>query len=285
MKPAPGPVRVLERSGIDLIARICGLLLGALLFSMPVSATAGAVLDAVGQLPALVDARQLEQLEQQDVEKIYPLGSVRRISGQLRFSSELTVRGERLQKTWQLSPVHAADAAFSQSRELLQQQGARLLYWCQARDCGPSNLWANSVFGNARLYGPDERQSYAVLGSNQGDTLFVLYAITRGNGRGMLHVEQFRADNLPDQLYPAAATLLLQLRTDGRLQLADEKGIASLEAVQLARALNRDSSLRVLLEGEQAASWRDKLVDAGVRATRMEADDTGKAATFMQVLP
>lgn len=245
---------------------------------------AAPVLDAVKHLPALVDARQLERLEQQAVEKIYPLGSVRRISGQLRFSSELTLRGERQQETWQLSPVHAADAAFTQTRELLQQQGARLLYWCEGRDCGPSNLWANSVFGNARLYGPDERQNYAVLGDSSQQQLFALYAVTRGNGRGMLHVEQFAADNLPDDLYPAAATLLLQLRTDGRLELADSQGVAGLEPEQLARALNRDGSLRVLLEGELAASWREQLTGAGVRAARMELGETD-GPTSMRVLP
>ena len=28
------------------------------------------------------------------------------------------------------------------------QPGAELLFWCQARDCGESSLWANQVFGN-----------------------------------------------------------------------------------------------------------------------------------------
>lgn len=264
--------------------RICHLLSGFLLLGVTQLAAAQATLETVAGLPALVDARLLDQQQQQAVEKVYPLGSVRRISGQLRFSAELTLSGDRSLATWQLSPVHAADAAFFQVREQLQQD-ARLLYWCEGRDCGPSNLWANSVLGNARLYGPDERQNYAVLADMTGSDLFVLYAVTRGNGRGMLHVEQFKADSLPQDLYPAAATLLLQLRHDGRLELADDNGEARLEVAQLARALNRDGSLRVVLSGAQAASWRDSLQTAGVRATRMELDDDGQATTLMRVLP
>lgn len=247
-------------------------------------AAAETALDAVEQLPALVDARVLERTSLSAVEKIYPLGSVRRISGQLRFSDELTVRGERHYATWQLSPVHVADAAFTQSRELLQQQGARLLYWCEGRDCGPSNLWANSVFGNARLYGPDDGQVYALLTNAETKELFALYAVTRGNGRNMLHAEQFSADNLPGELYPAAATLLLQLRKDRRLQLADSQGQARLASVELARALNRDSSLRVALSGTQAEVWREELISAGVRAARLELNEAAAGDTFIEVL-
>lgn len=268
-----------------MMIRICHRLLGMLLLAFMQTATGQASPETVAGLPALVDARQLGHTQQLAVEKIYPLGSVRRISGQLRFSAELTISGERNLTTWQLSPVHTADAAFAQVREHLQQEGSRLLYWCEGRDCGPSNLWANSVFGNARLYGPDERQRYAVLVSATSPELFALYTVTRGNGRGMLHVEHFRADDLPDNLYPAAATLLLQLRNDGQLELANDQGNPMLEATQLARALNRDSSLRVMLAGEQAAGWREQLIEAGVRATRLELGDNSEGATRMQVLP
>jgi hypothetical protein len=266
---------------INRIRILC--VLGVVLCSAQLTA-AQTVLDAVAELPALVDSQLLESKEESAIEKIYPLGTVSRISGRLRFADELTVSGGRNLATWQLSPVHQAPEAFRQGRELLQQRGARLLFWCEGRDCGPSNLWANAVLGNARLYGPDERQMYAVLTDAATRELFTLYAVTRGNGRGMLHTEQFLADSLPDKFFPATATLLLQLRTDGFLELVDADGAANLEVVQLARALNRDISLRVLLSGVQAANWRDELISAGVRAPRLETGDTAGAATVMEVL-
>jgi hypothetical protein len=70
-----------------------------------------------------------------------------------------------------------------------------LLFWCQARDCGESSLWANEVFGNAKLYGADEQQAYLLLrlAAPKDNTLVALYSITRGNRKAYLHVEQFDA--------------------------------------------------------------------------------------------
>ena len=65
--------------------------------------------------------------------------------------------------TYQLPLEHSADEAFTAAREALQQQGAQLLFWCQARDCGESSLWANEVFGNSKLFGADDGQSYLLL--------------------------------------------------------------------------------------------------------------------------
>ncbi|MCP6391037.1 DUF4892 domain-containing protein, partial [Klebsiella pneumoniae] len=79
---------------------------------------------------------------------------------------------------------------FTAAREALQKQDAQLLFWCQARDCGESSLWANEVFGNAKLYGADDQQAYLLLrlAAPENDTLVALYSITRGNRRAYLHV-------------------------------------------------------------------------------------------------
>lgn len=260
-----------------MITRIRVVLAAAtLLAGLPVCA-ASAGHEQIAALPALADARLLDSSAQPDVEKVYPLGAVNRISGQLRFGDEVRVRGERQANSWQLSQLHSAAEAFTEVRERLQQEGARLLYWCEGRDCGPSNLWANAIFANARLYGPDERQQYALLVS--GRQLAALYAVTRGNGRGMLHVDLLQAgEPLPESLSPAAATLLLQLRTDGGLELEHA------QAEQLARALNRDMTLRVLLAGPDADDWRERLVAAGVRAARIELSDVPAGVTRIDVL-
>jgi hypothetical protein len=41
----------------------------------------------------------------------------------------------------------------------------------------------------------------------------------------------------------------------------------------LARSLNQDSTLRVMLSGEHAQQWREQLVAQGVRAARLELDN------------
>jgi len=77
------------------------------------------------------------------------------------------------------------------------------------RTSGESSLWANDVFGNAKLYGADDRQAYLLLrlAAPRDNTLVALYSITRGNRKAYLHVEQFDAAAPLGDLPPTSATL------------------------------------------------------------------------------
>ncbi len=165
--------------------------------------------------------------------------------------------------------------AFDQARRALLEQGAHLLYWCEGRDCGSSSLWANTVFGQSRLYGPDDDQAYALLrlGEPRTESLVALYAITRGNRRGYLHAESFDADAPLGERLPTAATLLRQLRDSGELELPPQIGDPGGHwAEVLAATLRMDATLRVVLSGPHGEAWRDALVAQGVRATRLEVE-------------
>lgn len=241
------------------------------------------------QLESLHDAKIITQIEQDSLEKIYPQGSVRRISGNTRYSSEVLVRGSVAVLTVQLASTHEALDAFAASRELLQNQDAQMLYWCVARECGPSNLWANHVFDNARLYGPDDRQAYALyrLAGADENSLLAVYAITRGNGRGFLHTEQFQATQLPADLRPTPTTLERQLRTDNKLHLPHLIGEPdAVWTALLVRALKQHSTMRVSLAGDKALEWRDAMVKQGIGAARIELESsTAYAGLRLQRLP
>ncbi|EGH20835.1 hypothetical protein PSYMO_04728 [Pseudomonas amygdali pv. mori str. 301020] len=172
-------------------------------------------------LPRLTDTEIVDYRPAAELERVYPMGSIRKISGQLRFDGQISARGTLTSVTYQLPAEHASDDAFTAAREALQQQGAELLFWCQARDCGESSLWANEVFGNAKLYGADDRQAYLLLrlAEPRSETLVALYSITRGNRRAYLHVEQFESAAPLGELLPTSATLLRQLKSTGKLEL------------------------------------------------------------------
>ncbi len=114
-------------------------------------------------VPRLTDAQIVDYRPEVEQERVYPLGSIRRISGQLRFDGQVNARGKLTAITYQLPAERTSNEAFTLAREALQKQGAELLFWCQARDCGESSLWANEVFGNAKLFGADEQQAYLLL--------------------------------------------------------------------------------------------------------------------------
>ncbi|ALD96097.1 DUF4892 domain-containing protein [Pseudomonas syringae] len=238
-------------------------------------------------LPRLADTEIVDYRPAAELERVYPMGSIRKISGQLRFDGQVSARGNLTSVTYQLPAERTSDDAFTAARETLQQQGAELLFWCQARDCGESSLWANEVFGNAKLYGADDRQAYLLLrlAEPRSDTLVALYSITRGNRRAYLHVEQFESSAPLGELLPTSATLLRQLRSTGKLELPRLSGEPQDAWITLvSRALNQDSSLRATVSGPSAGAWLDALIAKGVRAARLEAGVTEGKGLKIEVI-
>ncbi len=223
-------------------------------------------------LPRFPRAEIVDYQDHASREKRYPLSAVQRISSQLRIERELLVQGRLRALTYRLPDEHAPREALTAARQALLQQGAQLLYWCEGRECGSSSLWANAIFANAKLYGPEERQGYLLLrlGAPHADSLVGLYGITRGNRRAYLHVEQLDSSSPLTEALPAAATLLRQLREDGQLTLPQLQAVNGDWSELLARTLNLDSTLRVSLAGSQAAAWQAALQEQGVRAVRLQ---------------
>lgn len=261
---------------------LCASALSASLWAADVSGSRD--LDIVPRLP---DAEIVDYRPAAELERIYPMGSIRKISGQLRFDGQVSARGNATGVTYQLPAERTAYEAFTAAREALQTQGAELLFWCQARDCGESSLWANEVFGNAKLYGSDEQQAYLLLRlpEPKADTLVALYSITRGNRRAYLHVEQFDSAAPLGELMPTSATLLRQLKSTGKLALPRLTGAPEdTWLTLLSRGLNLDSSLRAIVSGPQAQAWRDALISKGVRAARLEAGAAQTPGLLIEVI-
>lgn len=239
------------------------------------------------RVPRMPDAQIVDYRQTRDLERVYPLGSIRRISGQLRFDGQVDARGNATSVTYELPPEHSATQGFTAAREALQKQGAELLFWCQARDCGESSLWANEVFGNAKLYGADNDQAYLLLrlAPPADNTLIALYGITRGNRKAYLHVEQFEASAPLGDLLPTSATLLRQLKDTGVLDLPRLVGEPDDTWLRLlSRALNLDTGLRVSIAGPKAEVWREALTGQGVRAARMEVASGDVAGLHLELL-
>jgi len=82
-------------------------------------------------LPAVarqVDAQIVDYRPAEEKERIYPLGSIRKISGQLRYEGQATARGQATAITYALPAQHTSSAAFTATRGALHAQGAQLLF-------------------------------------------------------------------------------------------------------------------------------------------------------------
>ncbi|KAB0549667.1 DUF4892 domain-containing protein [Pseudomonas argentinensis] len=240
-------------------------------------------LDVLPRFPGAEIVRFNQQAEQ---ERVYPQGTVRRISGRLRYEREVLVQGALTAVTYELPRTHSANEVFSAAREALQDKDAQLLYWCQGRECGSSSLWANSVFGNSTLYGSDDQQAYALLrlAEPRQDSLVALYSITRGNRRAYLHAELLKADEALAKVLPTPATLSRQLKSTGELRLPEQDEPRPQWIELLARSLNLDSTLRVSLSGANAEAWREALIEARVRAARLEVGESSGDGLRIDVL-
>ncbi len=271
------------------MTKLASALLGIGMLFVAHALPAQTLFESLQRLPPLQNARVINASQQEAVEKIYPLGSVRRISGRLRYTGEVLLHGQQSVLTVQLAPTHTAGDAFMAARDYLEQHDAQMLFWCEGKDCGPSSLWANAVFDTARLYGPDDRQAYALfrLGGDEQATLVALYAITRGNGRGFLHAEYFQSEQLPADLLPTAPTLERQLSSDERLHLPHLTDLPDPVWTKiLVRALNRNSTMRISMAGEHAQEWYDAMVEQGLRASRVELEaEYSKPGLLLQRLP
>lgn len=227
----------------------------------------------VERLVQEVDSTVVDQRQAVEQERIYPLGPLRKISGQLRMESQVNARGQVSSVTYELPVERSAKDAFSAARQTLHTSGSQLLFWCEARDCGESSLWANQVFNNSRLLGSDDQQAFFLLrlAAPQDNTLVGVYTVTRGNRRVAMHIEQFVADAPLGDLMPTAPTVLRELRVAGGLDYPS-LGSAPVEPwiTLLSRTLNLDSSLRVTVAGAAAPAWRDALIAAGVRESRLQ---------------
>lgn len=225
-------------------------------------------------LPRFPRAEIVDYRVQDSIERLYPQSALRRISGRLRVDAEIDVVGRLTALTYELPEGHGSGEAFAQARAALLAQGARPLHWCEGRECGASSLWANNVFGNARLYGPDEQQGYLLLQlvAPRQDSLLALYAITRGTRRGYLHVELLEANAALGEHLPNAETLLRQLKAAGELKLAQVPTEPTDPWLGLlARMLRLDTGLRVQLDGQAAPAWRQALIERGTQAGRLES--------------
>jgi len=139
------------------------------------------------QLDPFPQSRLINAEQRRDPDYRLMLSGIMKINGQIRAEHELRLQASLSRMTWQLPAGYDAEAGFKFLRAQLDSQGAQVLFECSGRQCGPSNIWANDIFGQARLYGIDNSQYYAALKLELAHV--AVYAVRRGNGRVFLHLD------------------------------------------------------------------------------------------------
>lgn len=247
-----------------------------------------------------------------------PLGRMQRAAGTVAPSRAERFQGHLRRITYEIPGGFLDDEVYRFYRDQLLRQGQQALFACQGRGCGSSNFWANDVFGNRILYGPETSQFYLAStyqgqrDQEQVNGYAALYVVTRGNRRMYVHIDflelpaQLAAEQregltttpqaLEQRLERERAVVIAGVNFDENDALVNDEGIALVVDV-----MSRDALLEVYIVGHlqddgpltelQARSAAraqlvvDRVVAAGIDANRLQAQGLGPLAPYCRPGP
>ena len=226
------------------------------------------------------------------------LGTLQRTRGVVVPQDSRRLRGDITKLRYQVAQQFSGEDVFDFFRQQFTDRGYTMLFTCSGRECGSSNYWANDIFRNRVLYGPQLNQHYLVV--QAGDAHIVLYIITRGNRRLFAYLEIIEPQgSVPaiavgtpvwlDAIVTTGSMAISGLRFRNDRQLADTGMLPELAAELIAAPelefyvvahLSGEQALEQLLERStvRAQTVRRQLVDLGVAAGRLTARGLGPLA-------
>lgn len=234
----------------------------------------------------------------------------RLVLGTLQRNRELVVpedsrrlRGDVTKLTYQISPEFTGDDVHDFFREQMRDKNYSELFSCSGRACGSSNYWANDIFRNRILYGPERNQHFIAMqtDASEGPVAHIsLYIITRANRRIYAYLEIVEESVSQGVVSIASPELLEALNERGSVSLPgiifasdnvlDESSDlrSAVELIQsnpdlqfyLVAHLQAEAELETLLSrsASRAQYVRQQLIDMGVAPDRLIARGVGPLA-------
>ena len=245
------------------------------------------------------------------------LGSVSEVNNELRVSDSIRKRWSGFERTLRVGRNLSVDEVADYYRSRIREKEATVLFECEGRACGNSNVWANRVFEESRLYGRDDAQKYWVTAwPESGNRVQVntLYLIERGNREIFVHEQALRlaeGERLPGVALkerrvfgpvvvpwssPESPTMDVTAAVYDRiLALADEHpdgllylvGFSPLEDERLDRVMDQTGTavqrLQTLLEERGVSGERIRTRVLGPLVPTVEAERSGRRIEVMLI--
>jgi hypothetical protein len=223
-------------------------------------------------IAGFLDSEIIERELQRNINYRIVLGALERVRGEVIPEDFERLRGDVTKITYEVSQEFTSGDVYAFYQEQLTAKNYELLYSCEGRECGNSNYWANDVFRNRILYGPERNQyfmSFRAGSALESDPYFSLYIITRVNRKIYAYIEivepagtqepeqitaiiEIEGARAPEQLSSAEDSNLLQrLREQGSVVLppvsfqANDRLARPVDVEPLISALDSDRSLSV----------------------------------------
>ena len=240
----------------------------------------------------------------ENVNHTFVLGRLQRSRQQVLPELSDRVRGNVTKLLYEISQEFTGEEVYEFYREQMQSKSYTELYSCEGRDCGSSDYWANDIFRNRILYGPERNQYYIAMRANRGvetEPRMSIYIITRSNRQLFAYVEVIdTAGNLPPPNVIESQAIFELLQKDGGVilpgldfdasdRLDQESDINYLVQifqahpelnVYLVGHLQGSDDIAILLQRsmQRAAALKQQLVNQGIQESRIEVRGVGPLA-------
>jgi hypothetical protein len=279
------------------------------LFALPITSYGQVtpILSSLRDHPVLnkfPDSTIIDQEFSEEVNYQFVLGSLQRTVGQVEPENSERLRGSLTKITYEISQEFSGADVYQFFQEQIAERGYEEGYSCEGRECGSSNYWANDIFKNRILYGPERNQYYIAVTAETGSlskSHVALYIITRGNRKVYAYLEIVDVGErveMPVVLRPQVALGLFRTNQSLALsglrftndQLMTEQSDLSM-AVQLLQMapelsvyvvahLREDVPLAVLLQRSlgRAQSVVSRLIELGIEEGRLNPQGAGPLA-------
>ena len=184
------------------------------------------------------------------------LSSLQRTRGLVSSENSEMLRGDITKIIYEIASEFTGQDVFEYFNNEATDRNYKNLFSCIGRECGSSNYWANDVFGNRVLYGPERNQYYSVFETaTEGREDFVaMYIITRGNRRVYVYfefvepggtqsrIDIFDSDRLLSELQAERSVVLNNIEFENDLSLTRTSDISYLISL-----LEKNPSLKFYL--------------------------------------
>ena len=175
------------------------------------------------------------------------LGRLQRSRGVVVPESEERIRGDISKLIFEIPREYSAEDVYGYFRRSFSDKGYDELFGCIGRECGSSNYWANDIFRNRVLYGPERNQYFLNVRAHTEDVEpahIALYVITRGNRRTYAYLEIVEPPGTSGPIQVVEEAFLTDIEEAGAIILSgvsfssDEQLDASVDLSALALELS-----------------------------------------------
>ena len=286
----------------NLMLPIAGVLMASVAMSQPQLTESG--FDDHPLLARFPDSVINSVEYSEDVNYRLVLGSLQRTRGQVVPENSERIRGNVTRITYEVSGEFTGADVYQYYLDQIDEVNYTQLFACEGRACGSSNYWANDIFRNRILYGPERNQYYLAIRTGAGlatDPSIALYIITRGNRRLYAYLEIIEVDRGTSSDAGGDIDRLTQsLQQRGSAVMSgvsfgsDDSLVSEGELELMVELMNQDPSLQIYIVAHlrtggslaellsrslaRANLLRQAMIDRGIDARRISAQGVGPLA-------